>query len=86
MRVSRTPKAKSYAEEEDVLDCPWCNRTHNGCPSCGAETGCTDHYRPEDYAEVLCFCDCESQEADGVQFLTIGDVERRLEGEDDDGL
>ncbi len=81
MRVSCTPKAKSHAEEEDVFDCPWCNRTHKGCPRCGAETGCTDDHC--NYAEVLAHCDCPSQEVDGMQFLTISDVEECDEEDDD---
>ena len=68
----------------EPFDCPWCGRTHKGCPNCSAETGCTDSHLPEDYAEVLAFCDCDSQEADGVQFLTISDVEAREEECDDD--
>ena len=68
----------------EPFDCSWCGRTHKGCPSCSAETGCTQDHRPGEYAEVLAFCDCDSQEVDGVQFLTISDVEARSEECDDD--
>lgn len=62
--------------------CLWCHRAHKGCPKCGAETGCTDdHYN---YAEVLAFCGCDAQEADGVKFVTIGDMDGKEEEDDGD--
>ena len=83
--MKRTTMTSEYAiTASEPFDCPWCNKAHKGCPSCGAETGCTDQYRPEDYAEVLAFCDCDSQEVDGAEFITISEADARGEEYYDD--